>query len=359
MIKAMGSIVLITAPALFIGCIDTMEGPSKNAESKKASEYVRTVKMDPATGDSLLFDQSTQEWNLLNPGRHLLGSDDIPKGLAKSSARVYRGAFSDWSNQVQIQIWECGASAYSAVCEVDPGEVLVGGGVSTSDNEVFITETRPTDFGLASWTGKNKCKSCQFPNFPFMYVYAIGMKIPGVSRGTLLDRMALVTATSAVSEAPGTAASAGSVGLKLIGGGAKTNYTCPDGNLLTGSDADLTVSQQWYVASKSHKVSCPASITAYAIGINPVIPGWGTLEIGQVFGSSAYQATGISTSTVSADAGWVITSPGGYSSYQSGSGRMLYELYPTGNSVLVRSCDNKTASAGYTRAFSLQARKKP
>jgi hypothetical protein len=52
-------------------------------------------------------------------------------------------------------------------------------------------------------------------------------------------------------------------GWVLSGGGALDDWT-GDGNLLTGS---FPQGHGWIAAGKDHKISSPAAITAYAIGL--------------------------------------------------------------------------------------------
>ena len=72
----------------------------------------------------------------------------------------------------------------------------------------------------------------------------------------------VVQQTSTSGTHPKVIAQANTKGLKLIGGGARINYGSGHGSLLTGS---YPSGEGWAASAKDHKVSCNATVTAYAV----------------------------------------------------------------------------------------------
>ncbi|MGH9444214.1 MAG: MAC/perforin domain-containing protein [Terriglobia bacterium] len=72
----------------------------------------------------------------------------------------------------------------------------------------------------------------------------------------------VVQETSTSGTHPKVIAQASTKGLKLIGGGARVNYGSGHGSLLTGS---YPSGEGWAASAKDHKVSCNATVTAYAV----------------------------------------------------------------------------------------------
>jgi len=149
-------------------------------------------------------------------------------------------------------------------------------------------------------------------------------------------------------------------GYRLVGGGARVNWTGA-GNLLVKS-TPLVGLTTWSVSSKQHRYVSSATITAYAIGLNPVIPGFGTIDVDLQTAQSSTVPTGVAVSTVNVEQSWVLTCVGGTSTYNDYEGRLLFGISPDdGNSrtVSARSKDHSRASSGYVNVAAIKIRKKP
>jgi hypothetical protein len=117
----------------------------------------------------------------------------------------------------------------------------------------------------------------------------------------------------------------------------------------------------WSVSGKDHKNQSPSTITAYAIGLNPTISGFGTIEVDLQTAQSSTVQGGIAVSSVNVEQSWVLSCVGGKSTY-SGYGRMLFGIYPSdGNSrtVLAYSKDHSVQSSGYVNVAAIKIRKRP
>lgn len=109
-------------------------------------------------------------------------------------------------------------------------------------------------------------------------------------------------------------------GYKIIGGGAKVNYSNGAGCLLTESYPD---GGSWVAKAKAHLVNFNATITAYALAIYDPNDQWDI---------RVFQNTGPTSNTpeatVSVDEGYVL-SGGGVKSNWSGAGILVTASYPT------------------------------
>jgi len=262
----------------------------------------------------------------------------------------------DWSGQVQIVIIT--QEQYGQHNQIDvavPQDyVLIGGGANVTPEQThpgaLLTASYP-DPNLTTWHAKSKDHVEVF--YHTLVAYAIGLKLTGVTRDELKNYIQIFTNTSSVSARPNTSVSVGS-GYTLIGGGAQVNYGTGAGNLLVKS---IPNGNTWYVKSKEHKVVCPASITAFAIGIMTTIPNFGVLEIGQESNSN-WVSTGFGSSTVFVDNSWVVSCPGGEAQCDNIYGRLLCGIKPDFRQVQVWSKDHKYVAPGRTYAHSVKIRKR-
>lgn len=151
-------------------------------------------------------------------------------------------------------------------------------------------------------------------------------------------------------------------GYSLIGGGARVNWTGA-GNLLVYS---YPSSNFWNVGSKDHNVASPATIEAWAIGINNYIPNFGYIDI---IGTSLYCNFGTTGSgNFQLGCGWEVgyapVCVGVRNQYNNSSGgRLVTGLRPPsflfpGNAAS-QSKDLNVPTSGSMALYLTQIRKRP
>ncbi|MCW3463869.1 hypothetical protein [Chitinophaga nivalis] len=284
---------------------------------------------------------------------------DQPTAAASSqAASIDKDVFtysSDWSGKVQIVIVsrsESGTHVFTDVT-VPPDYVLIGGGAVATYPQgsygALLTASYP-DNNLSTWhaASKDHIQSASHT----LTGYAIGLKLSGVTKDELKTYIQISSNTTGTAGHPNTYVSTNG-GYTLIGGGAKVNWS-GWGNLLTKS---IPSGNSWLVGSKDHIESSPASITAYAIGIQPNIPNFGALEILQE-SASTYASGSQGVVTVNIDNTWVVASAGAEAQY-AGLGRLLVGILPNVRSVTAISHDHLEFDGGTTYAYAVKIRKKP
>jgi vibriolysin len=154
----------------------------------------------------------------------------------------------------------------------------------------------------------------------------------------------LFTATSGVAQAP-------SVELtvpgdhKIIGGGATDNWS-GFGNLLTATYP--MGPQTWFAAGKAHKVSSPASITAYALALFDPDNEWDVI-IKQETSDPAPHPQAVAT----LPAGYTLTGGGAFVDWH-GFGNLLTTSFPTSElSWEARSKDHDTPDPSRITAYAI------
>jgi hypothetical protein len=113
---------------------------------------------------------------------------------------------------------------------------------------------------------------------------------------------------------------------KLVGGGVKVNWS-GWGNMLVYSKPS---GQGWFVGSKDHIKSSPATITAWAIGMQDNIPGFGYIDI-KTSMAGAYSSSGYAAAAlyVNDTPEYLNLTAGAEDDYTTGGwGRMLMILSP-------------------------------
>jgi hypothetical protein len=194
-----------------------------------------------------------------------------------------------------------------------------------------------------------------------IHVYAIGLKIQGVSAATLRSVMQAVKSSPSSLVSHPTNQVSVNTGYTLIGGGAKVDWT-GYGNLLVDSYPSVNF---WYVASKDHIWSSPARITAYAIGIQNYIPGFGYID---VFGNDTwYISTGCCLGSGNYYLSYfhpsVTACMGAHSYYNNpNGGRMLTGMRPQyylDTNVAGSSKDYSTPSGGSLDLYAVWVQKRP
>lgn len=259
----------------------------------------------------------------------------------------------DWSGLVEIIILKKEITGQHPTTYVDiPSDyVLIGGGAKVSNvgkNGALLTQSYPSS-DLTRWYGASKDHK-KASNHK-LEVFAVGLKLKGISRDQLKQYMVVTSSTSAKANHPATQANLPS-GYTLIGGGAKVNWT-GDGSLLVKS---IPNGNAWAVSGKDHITKSPATVTAYAIGIKPNITSFGTLEISRESASKWVSQLGTEI-TQSIDSDWLISCPGGEATF-AGKGRMLTILYPDFRHVTIGSSDHLDKDSGNTILYMLKIRKK-
>jgi hypothetical protein len=273
----------------------------------------------------------------------------------------------DWSGEIHLKLFKkftyytSGHHANSV--KVTDDYVLVGGGAQTfyagGSPGSFITESRPNT-ALNTWYGRSKDHINAGKHT--LMVYAIGMKIDGVSAAYLRSKMRVFSKESGVANHPSTHVSIPS-NYQLIGGGARVKYN-GNGNLLVHSypDADTYGNvYSWHAKSKDHQVADRATIVAYAIGIENIsFPNIGHIQT-QIRGGNSPVSGGSGGSQEAfmlPISGWALTCPGAKSTF-NGEGRMITSIYPDRFiGIKAFSRDHIQGSNGHLSAHLLMVRKR-
>jgi len=175
-----------------------------------------------------------------------------------------------------------------------------------------------------------------------------------LAAGPYTETVQVVTSAPA-SSAPAATAVVGA-GMKLVGGGVRTNFN-GFGSLLTVSYPYSPTS--WAAAAKDHLSPDPSTVTTYAVGINDPTDDW---EVG-VFPSppSAVASHPVATANLPAGQNWVLTGGGCVDNWApSGAwGNLLTASFPSSNiSWECRGKDHSVASPAAITAFVIGIRPK-
>ncbi len=249
--------------------------------------------------------------------------------VSKSKSVLY--SYSDTSGFINIVVWYNKTANMSEnpkiSVSVDAGYVLVGGGAFADDqsgNGAFLTKSWPDD-GLTTWYAESKSHIVSNPHN--LTVYAIGMKMAGVSSDTVRSKMCIVKDSSASLNHPSISKTLPSNYL-MLGGGAwdDWDYTGGYGNLLVSSYPSGT--RTWYVEGKDHRRADASVIHIAVIGIqNIIFPNGVSLDVvaleNGVYGSGKVQIT------QKVKDKYALIGYAGNCTY-TGWGRMIEALYPSG-----------------------------
>jgi hypothetical protein len=259
-----------------------------------------------------------------------------------------------------VKIWSCinwpAASHPVVQCSVDPDYVLVGGGAwaAYSGAGALLTASYPVDPNtLRTWEGRSKDHGSPDPHI--LTVYAIGLKISGVSRNTLLGSAFVNRKTSAVANHPRTVASFFSESVLQTSDGCAVDWHGA-GNMLKACVPDLGA------AAKDHEWADPAAVTHYRIGLARNIPGFGELDLTTVDHSSSFGG-GAREARPAHPSGFV---PTGVSATDDndlfGAGRLLTRMAPFTESTQFAagaSKDHLVPAQGSVRTILYALRKLP
>jgi hypothetical protein len=272
---------------------------------------------------------------------------------------AWNSAAWDWTTGLEIQIAHCKTPHWGENlqlgCDVDDPYVLVGGGAWAefgSPVGALLTGSWPGNDGrYKTWCASSKDHI--EAQYHWLHVYAIGLKVSGLSRADLAARMTMTESTGWQQSHPW-ATVGPPAGYQLIGGGARVNYS-GWGSLLVESYPQPGA---WYASSKDHVWGDPATVTAFAIGYkNDPIPNLGTLDIRTRSGNGTYVDTGVAVSPKDIEGHCLVTSIGGKSEY-NGPGRLLFKMAPTDwantRQIQASSKDHLQVSSGNTTGYYIE-----
>lgn len=165
-------------------------------------------------------------------------------------------------------------------------------------------------------TWRAKSKDHDVPEETTLDVFAIGLHDPNN-----LYEVVIAQATSDPAPHPTVTATVPE-GYVICGGGANAHYT-GNGSLLTSS---LPVDNQtWFAASKDHKVSDQATITAYAVGLRRRNGSPVNIRIDEETSAPAPHPS----ISISVEPGFTMLGGGGQDLY-TGAGNLLTAMFPSG-----------------------------
>ena len=236
-----------------------------------------------------------------------------------------KAALPDFLNPpLSVRIF-CAASTQTeyptSIVEVPNGYKILSGGakvVCQGDGEL-LTASYP--IGDNQWSAK--AKDAVVPDKAILTVYAVAVYDPY----NWLDVKVFSSVSTLVAHP--TASISVDSDYAMTGGGAQTTYMGV-GNYLTASYP--ASAGTWSVASKDHINSCPATITAYAIGVK-----WSSTAQSRFFGLHAittqYEQASSNPnahpeSTVAAPSGTTTVGGGAFVDCGAGEGNMLFQSFP-------------------------------
>jgi hypothetical protein len=260
------------------------------------------------------------------------------ENVGSTSEALTRQDYVDSTGRVFIRVktcdWSPTAQHPAAVCVVDNGYVLVGGGAEVegqANGGGLLTRSFPPN--KVAWFASSKDHVTAHSHR--IRAYVVGMQLAGVSQATLDSLVTISSATSGASHAPSVTVAAPAF-YTLLSGGASSNASGA-GQLLTGSFPPNSTS--WTASAKDHQQSDIASVTAYAVSIPICLNGqWNHCLFTQIDSNSTSVPGGYGVATVNTPAGFAPVGVGGRARW-GGAGRLLTDIFPT-NSV-----GNKGATA--------------
>lgn len=321
-----------------------------------APDMVHEQAIEPNTDAAIELDSSlieSAEASAADPSLAI----EAPAGGAQAQTIQ---TFFDWSGDVQINIHYASASSSGIISDfavpVGSDEVLIGGGArinSTWTNSTFLSANYPNEHTNA-WVAS--AKPHLYPDIYTLEVYAIGLKLNGVSAATLRNYV------DYHDERAG-----GNYNHPPFGMPRKSNYYTLCGGIRVDSPNHLLFdnyydpsNQAWFARAKSHGITSYSDASGYMISISKgYIPGFGYLDVGYSQGGAySYGGGQVGVSTAYVPGGSVLACPGANINY-SGAGRLLTNISPSGNAVTVRDKDLQYASSGTLQASATHIRKRP
>jgi hypothetical protein len=250
------------------------------------------------------------------------------------------GTFKDASGKITVAVFERKAGDsqqhfHDYAASVPDDMIVIGGGAEATSVPygALLTASYPNS-EMSAWLASSKDHI--HPNPHKLKVYAIGMKINGMSRSELLNHIHIGRNESGLAQHPEASESV-PPGYLLISGGFHVNwldFNPSGGNLATASFPENALS--WKARSKDHSIVSRANLTVYSIGIKEQLP-VGRIESSIQTADSAHAQHPSATADVLP--GFVLTG-GGAEVHWTGSGNLLWKLRP------VTQTTNQDFSAG-------------
>jgi hypothetical protein len=341
---------LLCMSASLMGCLENPAIPSAAPSGKTGKTWT-----DPQSG--VVFE--------VNPNWRRL---EAPAGLAKenTTSPAPKGDFTDWSGTIMTRIYLCSTTGThtEAVCNVEPDYVGIGGGAYADYGTgagALLTSSYPAGFYGWAASAKDHKVACTHR----LDVYAIGLKVAGMSAATLRSNLKWMQVTSSPAVHYPQAVVPSDPNIFWITGGVRVDwqdYGNSGSLMVDDSPNDFT----WEGASMDLINSNIATVTTYAIGLPITMPGYNGNLWGIVKQSgSPYVDHGVGIASVSIDPGSVLVGTGGEAilasgSYQLSAGRFLFGMRPEGatfNTVSAYTKDHVNRRNGYTNAYVSQLQK--
>ncbi|MEW6367208.1 MAG: hypothetical protein AB1714_21465 [Acidobacteriota bacterium] len=239
------------------------------------------------------------------------------------------GTFQDSSGKITVSVFERKAGDsqqhfHDYAATVPDDMIAIGGGAEATSAPygALLTASYPNS-ELSAWLASSKDHN--LPNPHKLKVYAIGLKIAGMSRDKLLEHIHVGRDQSGLAQHPEASESI-PPGYLLVSGGFHVNwfdFNPSGGNLATASFPENALA--WKARSKDHYVVSRANLTVYAIGIKENLP-VGQIERSIQSKDSAHAQHPSATADVLP--GFALTG-GGAEVHWSGAGNLLWKLQPT------------------------------
>jgi hypothetical protein len=247
-----------------------------------------------------------------------------------------------------------------ATASVPDGYVLVGGGVevvpftSSAPIVAFLTGSFP-DTNQQKWHARLKNYD---PNACFVRVYAIGLKLKGVSKSDLSSQIVVKQATSQRSTAPQLTTSTNESQV-LLGGGAMVIQK-PTDQFSLAESYPINTNMSWRARSIGNpSSSTQASLIVFTIGLKDqgYIPNFGKIEtyrrVSSGIGESLGTREGYNTDTLPDRPGLLITCAAGRAQNVGQGKRQLVGLFmksPTSSGVSSLNYWGTAEGFGYCEA---------
>ena len=270
-------------------------------------------------------------------------------------------------NGVQLQLRVCAPTAETqyayTTCSIDTDFVLVGGGaqIGMTDPQAgaLLTASRPrSEDHVDVWEVASRDRERE--DYHTLTAWAVGLKLEGVSRATLLRYMQY-RETRARSWTETTVDAVLDPQYTLIGGGGGRIYMQrPSSQTMNGSYPQGD-GRTWRVELVAESYDPNVLTTAWAIGIdtNSHIPNFGRLAVKELKSERKRIEGGHATASVLAESGWLLTSVGGLSeSDDSTWPRYIHELIPRATVSIVKDKDHIQSNSGYLTGHGIQIQRR-
>ena len=241
-------------------------------------------------------------------------------------------------------------------CTVGTGYVCVGGGAWADYSNgpgALLTASYPS-INKETWYASSKDHG--YPNDHYIYVYAIGMKIQGISESTLKSYVNISSSTSGSSQDPIKYQSIPN-GYIRLSGGARLNFSGP-GLLLVNS---MPTGSGWHGQGKDHIYYNAGTVTTYSVSLRSSIPNFGNVVSHIFYASSNPGSNGKANVTINVNGlGYAQTGVGGqaFAGEPVEPGRLLTGMIPRGYNATCYSKDHGFSDkAQPTRIYSIGIKK--